>query len=77
MKDELKFFLKRQRIKRGWSKTYTANKIGISRSYYTDLENGKYFPSQKTILKIYRVFPFFITINDGYTEQIGGELNVQ
>lgn len=61
--------LKEERLKRKWTQKETANKIGISRSYYSDIENGRSLPSGKTLFKINNVLPIFLNINDVNTSQ--------
>ena len=56
--------LKEERKKRKWTQQETAKKIGISRSYYTDIENGRRLPGGKVMLKINKVLPIFFTKND-------------
>lgn len=56
--------LKEERQKRKWTQKETAKKIGISRSYYSDIENGRTLPSSKILFNINNVLPIFLTIND-------------
>jgi len=46
--------LKEERQKSKWTQKETAQKIGISRSYYVDIENDRTLPS----------FTYFLPIND-------------
>jgi len=61
--------LKRERTKRKWTQKETSEKIGISRSYYSDIENGRSFPSGKILLNINNVLPIFLVINDADRSQ--------
>ncbi|MBA8764679.1 helix-turn-helix domain-containing protein [Staphylococcus coagulans] len=38
--------------------------IGISRSYYSDIENGRVIPSGKILFKINEIIPIFIDVDD-------------
>lgn len=41
-----------------------AIKVGVSRSYISDIENGRLIPSGKIILKINQILPIFLEIDD-------------
>ncbi|MBM6089031.1 helix-turn-helix transcriptional regulator [Staphylococcus epidermidis] len=41
-----------------------AIKVGVSRSYISDIENGRLIPSGKIILKINQILPIFLDIDD-------------
>lgn len=41
-----------------------AIKVGLSRSYISDIENGRLIPSGKIILKINQIIPIFLDIDD-------------
>lgn len=56
--------LREKRRKNGWTQQETAIRVGISRSYYCDIENGKKTPSGKLLFKINEVLPIFLTKND-------------
>ena len=56
--------LKVERKKRKWTQHCVAEKVGISRSYYNDIENGRVLPSGKVLLKLNKVLPIFLFIND-------------
>lgn len=56
--------LKEERKQRNWTQKEVSEKIGISRSYYSDIENGRSLPSGKVLFKINEVLPIFLTIND-------------
>lgn len=47
-----------------WTQLEAAEKLGISRSYYSEIETGTSLPSLSLVLKINNVFPFFLLIND-------------
>lgn len=64
--------LREFRKEKKWTQKETAEKIGISRSYYSDIENGRTLPSGKTLFKINNVLPIFLTINDVNTIQYSG-----
>ena len=44
------------REKRGWTKIRTAAELGFSRTYYSDVENGKHGISLKMMHAIIKVF---------------------
>ncbi|NWO14667.1 helix-turn-helix transcriptional regulator [Virgibacillus sp.] len=56
--------LKEERQKRKWTQKEVSEKIGISRSYYSDIENGRTLPSSKILFKINSILPIFLAIND-------------
>lgn len=56
--------IKNKRKKEKLTQEEASKKIGISRSYYSDIENGRVIPSGKIILKINKVFPIFLDIDD-------------
>lgn len=56
--------LKEERKQRNWTQKEVSEKIGISRSYYSDVENGRTVPSGNTLFKINEVLPIFLTISD-------------
>ncbi len=64
--------LKEEREKRKWTQKEAAEKIGISRSYYSDIENGRTLPSSKILFNINNVLPIFLAINDADRLQKGG-----
>lgn len=41
-----------------------AIKVGVYRSYISDIENGRLIPSGKIILKINQILPIFLDIDD-------------
>ncbi|MER2057830.1 MAG: helix-turn-helix transcriptional regulator [Niallia sp.] len=56
--------LKSERKKSKKTQKEIAEIIGISRSYYNDIENGKTIPSGKMLFKINKVLPIFFIPND-------------
>lgn len=56
--------LKKNRAEKKWTQQEMAYKIGISRSYYSDIENGRTMPSGKVLFAINEVTPIFLIIND-------------
>lgn len=64
---ELEYYgskIKNKRKKEKLTQEEASKKIGISRSYYSDIENGRVIPSGKIILKINKIFPIFLDIDD-------------
>lgn len=64
--------MKEERKKRKWTQKVVAEKIGISRSYYNDIENGRTLPSGKILFNINSVLPIFLVIDDVDTFQKAG-----
>lgn len=60
-----------------WTQLEAAKQLGISRSYYSEIETGVSLPSLSLIIKINNTFPFFLLINDADRSIFhkGGELN--
>lgn len=56
--------LKAIRKEKGLTQKEFSKLIGISRSYYSDLENGYKNPSYKVMLKINKITPIFFNKND-------------
>lgn len=56
--------IKEERKKKGWTQKEAAEKIGISRSYFSDIENGRTLPSGKILFNINDVLPIFLTCYD-------------
>lgn len=56
--------LKASRKSKNWTQQEAADKIGISRSYYCDIENGRSTPSGNTLFAINEVMHIFFTLND-------------
>lgn len=69
------FILKNKRKKIKKTQKEIAEIIGISRSYYSDIENGRTIPSGKTLFKLNEVLPFFLISNDADCLQKGGKIN--
>ena len=62
--------LRYERKKRKLTQKQAADLIGISRSYFSDLEAGRYYPSGKVLLKLNSEFNiFYLLSNDGKTRQ--------
>lgn len=47
-----------------WTQMDAAEVLGISRSYYSEIETGISLPSLSLVIKINNVFPFFLLQND-------------
>lgn len=47
-----------------WTQEKTAKKLGISRSYYSEIETGVSLPSLILLIRINNEFPFFLLKND-------------
>ena len=78
MREKYHELLRQERNKRGLTQVEAAEKIGISRSYYGDIETGRTLPSGKIFLKINEVLPIFLAINDVCKKNYeGGRNNVQ
>lgn len=60
--------VKKKRKELKMTQEEVARKIGISRSYLSDIENGKSFPSGRVLLKINNVIPIFLSVNDVYRD---------
>lgn len=65
--------IKEERKKRGWTQKEAAEKIGISRSYFSDIENGRTLPSGEILFNINDEFQIFLTNNDADRVQMEGE----
>lgn len=62
--------IKSTRIKKKLKQYELAELVGISRSYLSDIENNRYIPSGKTLLKIDKeIGLFYLSENDGNTIQ--------
>lgn len=48
--------LKLIRLKNGWTQQYVADKLGISKSAYSNIENGNRSPSLKVAIKLQNLF---------------------
>lgn len=62
--ERYRFLLKSKRKKLNLTQYEVSTKIKISRSYYSDIENGRTFPSGRMMLRINEVLPIFLFIND-------------
>ncbi|KOS71695.1 hypothetical protein AEA09_01525 [Lysinibacillus contaminans] len=67
--------IKERRIERGIKQFELAKKIGVSRTYLSDIENNRYLPGAKLLSKINEELHFiFLIKNDGNTIRFkGGE----
>lgn len=65
--------LKKQRLSQKKTQFEVSETIGISRSYYSDIENGRSFPSGKVLLKINEVLPIFLVLNDDERDNFNKE----
>lgn len=62
--ERYRFLLKSKRKELNLTQYQVSEKIKISRSYYSDIENGRTFPSGKMMLRINEVLPIFLFNND-------------
>ncbi|MBZ6527805.1 helix-turn-helix transcriptional regulator [Aerococcaceae bacterium DSM 111021] len=58
------------RKRKKWTQKQCADAIGISRTYYSDIENGRTLPSFNVLLKINQLFPFFLINKDADSERV-------
>lgn len=56
--------IKQKRTERKLTQQEVSKLIGISRSYFSDIENGRAVPSGRVLLKINEVLPIFLITND-------------
>lgn len=63
MELDYRIVLKQKRKKMKWTQQEAADRIGISRSYFSDIESGKTIPSGKTLFSINEVIPIFLPFN--------------
>lgn len=64
--------IREKRISKNMTQQELADKMGLSRTYICDLENGRYVPSFKTTVKFAKLLGInlnFLANNDGYTIQ--------
>lgn len=61
---DYRIILKRKRTLLKWTQKEAAKKIGISRSYFSDIENGRTIPSGKILFAINEVIPIFLPFED-------------
>lgn len=65
--------IKEARIKKGLTQKELSEKTGLSRSYISDMENGRYIPSVKTLLTVAKELKVnlnFLTKIDGNTSGV-------
>ena len=63
--------IKEKRLEQGFKQSDFACKIGMSRSYLSDIENDRYTPSVKLLFELNKELRLFIFItNDGNTIHI-------
>lgn len=66
MEKQIGLYLKKARNKRNLTQEQASYLIGISRSYFSDIETGRYFPSLRLLNKLNHEFQLFYLIpNDG------------
>ncbi|WP_161878606.1 helix-turn-helix transcriptional regulator [Alkalibacterium sp. MB6] len=56
--------LKKIRSDMGITQQEAAKRVGISRSYFADLESGRYYPSGRILIKMNDEFDIFILLTD-------------
>lgn len=64
--------IKESRIKEGLTQIELSRKTGLSRSYISDIENGRYLPSVLTLLTVANELKIdlnFLNKNDGNTSE--------
>lgn len=64
--------IKESRIKKGLTQIELSRKTGLSRSYISDIENGRYLPSVLTLLTVANELKIdlnFLNKNDGNTSE--------
>lgn len=66
--------LRTKRKANKWTQQEAADKIGISRSYYSDIENGRTTPSGNMLFAINEVIPIFLPLNDVNTANNDSEV---
>jgi len=65
---EIGKFLKQARKEKNITQLESSKRVGISRSYFSDLEGDRYFPSGELLFKLNEEFDLFYLIeNDGKT----------
>lgn len=52
----MKLMLRQERISRGWTQQYVAEKVGITKSAILLLETGKTKPSYEVLVKLENLF---------------------
>lgn len=58
------------RKRKKWTQQKCADALGISRTYYSDIENGKVMPSFEIVLRINDLFPFFLIVKDADRKRV-------
>lgn len=62
--------LKKIRSDMNLTQQEASKRVGISRSYFADLESGRYYPSGRILIKMNEEFDIFVLLkNDGKTIQ--------
>jgi len=56
--------IKNKRKEYNLTQNELATKVGISRSYISDIETGRLIPSGKIILKLNKILPIFLDVDD-------------
>ena len=54
----MKLMLRQERISRGWTQQYVAEKVGITKSAILLLETGKTKPSYEVLVKLLDLFDY-------------------
>lgn len=52
----MKLKIQQERIKRGWSQQYVADKIGVTKVAIHDIETGRRKPSYEVLVKLEKLF---------------------
>jgi len=64
MSINIHFLLKKKREKLQLTQKQVADKVKISRSYYSDIENGRTIPSVNVLLRLNNIMNIFLISND-------------
>lgn len=64
MSINIHFLLKKKREKLQLTQKQVADKVKISRSYYSDIENGRTIPSVNVLLRLNSIMNIFLISND-------------
>ena len=67
MKEKPRMNLRTLREKKGWTKMQAAEELGFSRTYYSDVENGKHGISLKMMHAVMKIFK--VEYEDFYRHQ--------
>lgn len=54
----MKFMLRQERLRRGWTQQYVAEKVGVTKSAILLLENGRIKPSYDVLVKLLDLFDY-------------------